>query len=181
VTPFVTDYVTQHGLGGHAIPLSKSIIDVLMVIGVVTEVEAKRNRVPGLERAIPKAKGIEFASVLHQLAAEFLLSPHSTKLRALLVQIDPDAKDRLARRLKAEEAPPVETEPRRTAARSARRKEPDSPAPAPPAKEATAGKRKRRETPPDAERSKNAEPAICDDSAAPKNSATKQLSKKKPR
>ena len=118
VTPFVADYVTQHGLGGHAIPLSQSIIDVLMIVGVVTEAEAKRNRVPGLERAIPKAKGIEFASLLHQLAAEFLLSPTSTKLRALLVQIAPDAKDRLANRLaKPAETPPRHPRPRRNAPR----------------------------------------------------------------
>ena len=131
VTPFVADYVTQHGLGGHSIPLSNSIIDVLMVVGVVTEVEAKRNRVPGLERAIPKAKGIEFASLLHQLAAEFLLSPHSSKLRALLVQIDPEAKERLAKRLaKAEETPPPppppEAGPKRASSRSARPASPDS-------------------------------------------------------
>jgi endonuclease-3 len=179
VTPFVTDYVTQHGLGGHAIPLSKSIIDVLTVVGVITEVEAKRNRIPGLERAIPKAKGIEFASLLHQLAAEFQLSPHSTKLRALLVQIDPEAKDRLAKRLaKAEDTPPVEAEPRHTAVRNARPETPDSAAPV---KEPPTGKRKRKGTPPDAEHSKTAEPANCDDSGAPKTSATKQLSKKKPR
>jgi endonuclease-3 len=180
VTPFVTDYVTQHGLGGHAIPLSKSIIDVLTVIGVITEIEAKRNRVPGLERAIPKAKGIEFASLLHQLAAEFVLSPHSTKLRALLMQIDPEAKDRLAKRLAKAEETAAATEPRRPAVPTARPEASDSAASA---KEATGGKRKRKETPPDAGQSKKAEsPAGDSDPAmAPKTSATKQLSKKKPR
>ncbi len=187
VTPFVADYVTQHGLGGHAIPLSHSIIDVLMVVGVVTEAEAKRNRVPGLERAIPKAKGIEFASLLHQLAAEFLLSPHSSKLRALLVQIDPEAKGRLANRLaKAEETPPPppqlpEAGTKRATSRTARPAAPDS---APPGAEAAAPKRKRAQTPEEAGRAKTkAESPSAETPAATasKSSATKQLSKKKPR
>lgn len=176
VTPFVTDYVTQHGLGGHAIPLSKSIIDVLTVMGVITEVEAKRNRVPGLERAIPKAKGIEFASLLHQLAAEFLLSPHSTKLRALLLQIDPQAKQRLAQRL---------AKPDETPAAAGENAAPPPPATdsAAPAKGATAGRRKRKEAPSAAGPSAQ-DAATCEEgdaAAIPKTSATKQLSKKKPR
>jgi endonuclease III len=176
VTPFVTDYVTQHGLGGHAIPLSKTIIDVLTVIGVVTEAEARRNRIPGLERAIPKAKGIEFASLLHQLAADFALSPHSSKLRALLLRIDPHAKERLAQRLaQAEESP--------AAAADVSAQPSPTPASAPPANDATTGRRKRKETPSAAGHAAKAEAAADggDAVAKPKTSATKQLSKKKPR
>lgn len=184
VTPFVADYVTQHGLGGHAIPLSESIIDVLTVVGVVTEAEAKRNRVPGLERAIPKAKGIEFASLLHQLAAEFLLSPHSSKLRALLVQIDPEAKDRLAKRLAKQEEtpppPPPETGTKRAALRSTRPAAPSTPPPT----DAAASKRKRTQTPEEAGHAKtkaDSESGETPAATASKTSATKQLSKKKPR
>jgi endonuclease III len=180
VTPFVADYVTQHSLGGHAIPLSQSIIDVLMVLGVVTEAEAKRNRVPGLERAIPKAKGIEFASLLHQLAAEFLQSPASSKLRALLLQIAPDAKERLAKRLAkpAETPPPPESETKRASSRGARPATLES---APPA---ATPKRKRTQTPEETGRAKakaESPPAETPAAAAAKTSATKQLSKKKPR
>ena len=183
VTPFVADYVTQHGLGGHAIPLSQSIIDVLMVLGVVTEAEAKRNRVPGLERAIPKAKGIEFASLLHQLAAEFLESPASAKLRALLLQIAPDAKERLAKRSAkpAETPPPPEPETKRASSRGARPAALES---APPAAEGATPKRKRTQTPEETGRTKaKAESPSGETPAAPaaKTSATKQLSKKKPR
>jgi endonuclease-3 len=179
VTPFVTDYVTQHGLGGHAIPLSQSIIDVLMILGVVTEAEAKRNSVPGLERAIPKAKGIEFASLLHQLAAEFLLSPASSKLRALLLQIAPDAKERWAKRsAKPAETPPPEPETKRASSRGARPAALES---APPA---ATPKRKRTQTPEETGRAKakaESPPDETSAAAAAKTSATKQLSKKKPR
>jgi endonuclease-3 len=187
VTPFVADYVTQHGLGGHAIPLSQSILDILLVLGAVTETEAKRNRVPGLERAVPKAKGIECASLLHQFAAEFQLSPHSTKLRTLLLQIAPDAKDRLAKRLaRPDQAPAApagspapEPESKHAAAKSARAPAAES---APSAEEAA--KRKRAPTSEDAGRVKaNPEPQAdaSPETTSAKASATKQLSKKKPR
>jgi endonuclease-3 len=105
VTPFAVAYVTQHGLGGHSIPVSRGIIGVLQVLGVISEAEAKKQRVPGLERAIPKSKGIEFASLLHQLGAEFYSSPYSGNLRSIVLEIAPDAKGRLPKRpTKAEKA-----------------------------------------------------------------------------
>lgn len=189
VTPFVADYVTQHGLGGHAIPLSQSILDILLVLGAVTETEAKRNRVPGLERAVPKAKGIECASLLHQFAAEFQLTPHSTKLRALLLQIAPDAKDRLAKRLARPDQTPAapagtstpEPEAKHAAAKSTRAPAAESAAPG---EDAASSKRKRVPTPEEAGRSKaNVEPqaGAPPETGPAKASATKQLSKKKPR
>jgi endonuclease-3 len=105
VTNFGVAYVTQHGLGGHSIPVSHGIIGVLKVIGVISEAEAKKGRVPGLERAIPKSKGIEFASLLHQLGAEFYVSPYSSNIRSIILEIAPDAKGRLPKRTtKAEKA-----------------------------------------------------------------------------
>ncbi len=182
VTPFIVDYVTQHGLEGHAIPMSASIIDLLTVLGIVTETEARRNRIPGLERAVPKAKGVEFASLLHQFAADFALSPNSTKLRPILLQIDPEVKERLAKRLaKPAEPPPPPAGPRRSKPRA-----PES-APAAgqqPGKEEPSSKRRRREVP-GGEGSPKAKDASAEQTAnpdpAPKPSATKQLSKKKPR
>ncbi|HPM84607.1 MAG TPA: hypothetical protein PLF81_28075 [Candidatus Anammoximicrobium sp.] len=182
VTPFVVDYVTQHGLGGHAIPLSASIIDLLTVLGIVTETEARRNRIPGLERAIPKARGIEFASLLHQFAADFALSPSSTKLRPILLQIDPEVKTRLARHLaKPEEPPPPPARSRPSKSRTA---EPASADGAQPRKEESAAKRKRREVPAGEESSQDKDASAssaAQPDAASKPSATKQLSKKKPR
>ena len=184
VTPFVADYVTQHGLGGHAIPLSQSIIDVLMVVGVVTEAEAKRNRVPGLERAIPKAKGIEFASLLHQLAAEFLLSPTAASCGRCWCKSTPMRRTGWpsgwpSRR--RHPPPPPEAGTKRASTRSARAAAPDS---APAGTEAAAPKRKRTQTPEEAGRAKTKAESQSGETpaaAASKTSATKQLSKKKPR
>ena len=69
-TPFVRAYVTQNALGGHSIPISKGAIDVLHAVGVINDSEADKGIVPGLERAVPKNKGVEFGSLLQQLAAD---------------------------------------------------------------------------------------------------------------
>src|SRR5688572_7854595 len=68
-TPFVRAYVTQNALGGHSIPVSKGALDALVAVGVITDAEADKGQVPGLERAIPKNKGVEFGSLLQQLGA----------------------------------------------------------------------------------------------------------------
>src|SRR5262245_55401652 len=97
-TPFVRAYVTQNALGGHSIPVSKGAIDILYAVGAINDAEADKGQVPGLERAIPKNKGVEFGSLLQQLAADLVASPGSSKVKAILSEIDPDFKDRLAAR-----------------------------------------------------------------------------------
>jgi endonuclease-3 len=94
-TPFSVAYVAQNGLGGHAIPLCAGTLGVLEVLGLVNENDAKKHRVPNLERSIPKSKGTEFGSLLHQLGAELHAAPQSHKARTVLLEIDPDAKARL--------------------------------------------------------------------------------------
>ena len=103
-TSFVRAYVTQNALGGHSIPVSKGALDALHAVGVITDAEADKGQVPGLERAIPKNKGVEFGSLLQQLGADLLASPGSSKLKAVLGEIDPDFKDRLAARTARAEA-----------------------------------------------------------------------------
>jgi endonuclease III len=98
VTPFVIAYVTQSALGGHAIPVDDGVLGVLLVLDVISEAEAAKHHVPGMERAIPKSKGIEFASLLHQLGAEFFAAPHSPKLRGILFEVDPNCKSKLPKR-----------------------------------------------------------------------------------
>src|SRR5438105_3141359 len=66
-TPFILAYITQASLAGHAIPLDRGALDVLYVLGIISENEAKTGKVSGLERVIPKNKGVEFGSLLHQL------------------------------------------------------------------------------------------------------------------
>ena len=97
-TPFVRSYVTQNALGGHSIPVSKGAIDVLHAVGILSDSEADKGQVPGLERAIPKNKGVEFGSLLQQLAADLVASPGSSKVKSILSEIDSDFKDRLAAR-----------------------------------------------------------------------------------
>lgn len=133
MTPFVLAYVVQSGLGGHSIPIDQAALDVLLVLGIVTEAEAAKHTVPGLERAIPKTKGVEFGSLLHQLAADYAANPNSQAVHKVLLQINEDAKERLPKRgakpkaepaaakeaaaKEAEEAPAKEAKPARKAAK----------------------------------------------------------------
>ncbi len=97
-TPFVLAYVTQAALGGHSIPLDRGALDLLYVLGIISEAEAHSGKVSGFERVIPKNKGAEFGSLLHQLAADYHANPFSPNVRKLILSINPDAKDRFPKR-----------------------------------------------------------------------------------
>jgi hypothetical protein len=97
-TPFMRAYVAQNGLGGHSIPVSRGALEVLCIVGAISDTEAEKGQVPGLERAIPKNKGVEFGSMLQQIGSEYYASPGSAKLKAILLEMDPDAKDRMVKR-----------------------------------------------------------------------------------
>ncbi|HEY2826370.1 MAG TPA: hypothetical protein VGJ04_02125 [Pirellulales bacterium] len=97
-SPFVVAYVTQHALGGHSIPLDRGAVELLYIVGLATDAERKSGNIAGLERAIPKNKGDEFASLLHQLAADFVANPLAPAMKTLLLSINSDAKDRLPKR-----------------------------------------------------------------------------------
>jgi endonuclease III len=110
VTPFVVAYVTQAALGGHAIPLDRGLLDVFGILGLANEHEKASHSVPGLERAIPKNKGVEFGSLAHQLGADLVHGPHSPNVHKILLEIAPDCKERFPKRSakpakSAEEAP----------------------------------------------------------------------------
>ncbi|MEX0866995.1 MAG: hypothetical protein WD030_06515 [Pirellulales bacterium] len=114
-TPFTVAFVTQNGLGGHAIPVNKGALDALYVIGVIDEKEHAAANVPGLERAIPKNKGMEFGSLLHQLGVEYARSPYSPSTRKILIAIEPTAKDRLPKRASTKKAPEPKTKKKKQA------------------------------------------------------------------
>lgn len=103
ITPFAIGYVVQHGLGGHAIPLDQALLDTLFVVGVIDEKERSAGEAPGLDRAIPKAKGPAFASQIHQLAVDYFHTPFSNKIRGILTEVDPEAKQRFPKRGQAED------------------------------------------------------------------------------
>lgn len=110
-TPFVVAYATQVTLGGHAIPIDRGARESLVVVGAIAENEARDGHVPGMERAIPKNKGIEFGSLLHQLGAEMVSNPYSPALHKILLEVAPDAKDRLPKRQHKPKAAPQPAAP----------------------------------------------------------------------
>jgi len=103
-TPFVVGYVTQHGLGGHSIPVDRALLNLMFVLGAISDKELEKQTIPGMERAIPKTKGVEFSDMAHELAVDFQNSPFSKKIRDLLLEIAPDAKSRFPKRVSEEPA-----------------------------------------------------------------------------
>jgi endonuclease III len=179
-THFTIAYLTQAAMGGHAIPVDRGLMQAFIIFGLVSEADRSAGVVPGLERAIPKNKGVEFASLAHQLGAELIANPYSPSLHKILLEITPDAKDRLPKR-PAKGAKPKAPEPSPPAAA---RKEAKSKAaendgfpkgsavkktPAPPEKKSGAAKK-----PAATERSTAKKPAE-------KKKSTAGISKRKPR
>ncbi len=91
VTPFVLASAVQTALGGHSIPLDRGALEVLGILGIATASEVASGQVTGLERAIPKNKGAEFGSLLHQLGADYMAAPHSPNVKKILTAINPQA------------------------------------------------------------------------------------------
>jgi endonuclease-3 len=151
VSPFAVSYVSQNALSGHSIPANKGVFDLFIVLGVITEAEAAKKRIPGLERTIPKSKGVEFGSLLHQFGVDFMTSPYSPRVRSIVLEIEPGAKDRLPKR---------------------------APKPAPKKKAAKSKTAKPKQA---AKKKTAAASGTKKSAAAAKKSATKRLARKKPR
>lgn len=98
ISKFAMAFVIQTALGGHAIAVNNKAIECLRVLGIISNEEAENKRVPGLERAIPKNKGAEFRALLHQLAADYGAAPFSPRVRSIMLEIAPDAKERFPKR-----------------------------------------------------------------------------------
>jgi endonuclease III len=143
VTPFAVAYVTQNGLGGHAIATNGGLLTALLAFDIISEAEHAKQVVPGLERAIPKNKGAEAFALLHQLGVEIGKSPYGPTAKKLLLEIDPACKDRLPKK----PAPPIEAPPapapveaKGSTKADASAKKPAAPVPAAKAKEPVAAK-----------------------------------------
>ena len=93
MTPFVLSYTVQHGLGGHSVPIDYAAMVVMLSTGIVTQKEAAAGKVPGLERAIPKTKGLEFGSRLHQCGVSLLMDPEDKTARKVLESVSKGASD----------------------------------------------------------------------------------------
>ncbi len=173
---FVVAYVTQNALGGHSIPVNRGLLQAMLSVGVISESEAAKNAVPGLERAVPKTRGFETGSLLHQLGVELHRSPYGPTIRKLLLEIDPKCKDRLPKRPskkvepKKPAPPKAEAEPKKTEKTKTTKK-------APAAKASTKAPAKK--TPKKAAAAKPAKPAKKKE-VAKKAAASKSKPKKKP-
>lgn len=167
VTPFVVAYATQQGLGGHAIAVNSGVLLSLQVMDVITEAEVKKHSVPGLERAIPKNKGVEAHTVLHQLGVEVNKNPYGTGAKKLLTELDPTCKDRLPKRPAKEKEKPAK------AAAKKKRETPNTPPKKEAAKKPAAATRAKAAAKPT---TKSAEPKKA---AASKKPATKAAAPKK--
>lgn len=97
-TPFSINYTAQVALGRHGIPVGNGEKRLLFVLGILEESEVEGREIAGLNRAITKNQGIEFASLLHQLAALFVLNPESRKVTSFLKAFAPDYRDRMPKR-----------------------------------------------------------------------------------
>lgn len=95
MTPFVLSYTVQHGLGGHSIPVDYSAMVIMLSTEIASQSEAMAGKVPGLERAVPKSKGIEFSSLLHQAAVALNKSTKDKTARALLDSVSKGSSKRL--------------------------------------------------------------------------------------
>jgi endonuclease III len=187
-TPFIVAYVTQQSLGGHSIPVNNGLLESMRIVGVVTDAEAAKGTVPGLERTVPKNKGVETGSLLHQLGVEMHRSPYGQTIRKLLLEIEPDCKDHLPKRPKADEpAPPAPPQKAPVTAVPAPKAVEAAAKKAPPEKEEPAPKPAAAKKP-ERKPEKKAAPVAKKPAAKPAapakkkpTTATKKLVKKKPR
>ena len=193
VSAFPIQYTAQNGLSGHSIPIDQSFMNLMYAIGAISEKELRDRKITGLERTIPKAKGVEFSVLVHQLAVAFTSSPFSSNVRNIILKVASDAKERFPKRGgKKPEKPAKEDAPKPTkkVAKSAKA----APAKKAPAKAAVKKKAAKKTA---AKSAKSAKPAKKKAKAAKKvtkkakkkaakkssskKSASKKLSKKKPR
>jgi endonuclease-3 len=172
-TPFIVAAVTQASLGGHSIPLDHGAFIALKSVGIAADSDESKGVVPGLERAIPKSKGVEFGSLLHQFGADLFASPYSTNLHKVLLEINPAAKDQLPKRpsksaAKAPPPPAPELKKARKPDEKGRHPESEKKHPAPPAKKPEAVK-------------KSAAPVRKPEKVSPKKKSGASIAKRKPR
>jgi endonuclease-3 len=175
LSPFAIAYAVQSALGGHAIPVDSSVLEIFQVLDLINDENVKAGEVPGLERAISKSSGPEFGSLLHQLGADFTANPYSPELHEVLLQINPDARHRLPKRrskkrkVKAAEQPPEPAQAVSSGAKSAKRAEDDGTKTAPEKKKP--GGRKRKQA---------SEPKTSEGEKAPSQEKTPSSAKREP-
>jgi hypothetical protein len=178
---FVLHYGIQNALAGHAIPLDRGAWEILVITGIATPQEAATGHLTGLERIVPKNKGAEFGSLLHQLGVEYLANPQSPNVKKIITSINPQSvfPKRGESALKVPEPPPPPPKPEKPAKGPEKVSAKGKPEKGKPEKAAAKTK--------EAAKAKDQKPAkgkvkpAKDKSPAKKKSSSKQLAKRKPR
>lgn len=116
-SPFTVAFVTQNALGGHAIPANQGLLTAFLVFDIINQKEADGWHIPGLERAVPKSKGQEMGTILHQLGVEIGKNPYGSTAKKLLLAIDADCKSRLPKKPAPEPEPPKPTKKKKKVAK----------------------------------------------------------------
>jgi endonuclease-3 len=188
-TKSIVAFVVQASLGGHSIPIDAGTMKVMLLLDLVSEKDAQKGEVPGLERAIPKSKGVEFGTLLHQFAADFTANPYSPALKTILLEVSPEAAAKLPKRrseasvkkaaaaavaVEAEKKPA--SEPKKAGKKEEKKAEPEKSAP----KKKPTAETKPAE-PPKKAKAKPAAAAPRESASPKKKSVTEGLSKRKPR
>ncbi len=97
-TPFSINMTAQIALGRHGIPVGNGEKRLLYVLGIIDEADIEGREIAGLNRAITKTQGMEFASLLHQLASAFVQNPEARKIVSFLKAFAPDFRKRMPKR-----------------------------------------------------------------------------------
>lgn len=172
MTRFVLGYTTQNALGGHSIPVSKSVMEVLLATEIVSESEATKGLAPGLERTVPKTKGAAFGSCLHQLAVQNANSPDDKSVLAIMKEAGAKPPKKPAAK-----KPAAKTVASKTSDKAAAAESPKTDKPEPAASKPAPTKKKVAET----ESTKKPAKKKTSPSKKAAPSSTKKISKKKPR
>ena len=79
ISPFTVAFVTQNGLGGHAIAVNRDALQAMRILGIVSADEAKQQTGAGLGTCHPEEQGsrirIAAASSGHRLCGCSILAP----------------------------------------------------------------------------------------------------------
>lgn len=94
VNKFSISYMIQNSFAGHKIPVDNAFLEMADVLGLLSPKDKKSETVPGLDRAVAKTKGPDFFSNIHGLAAQFAADPFEPEVQKILLEINPDCKDR---------------------------------------------------------------------------------------
>jgi|688.fasta_scaffold03214_5 endonuclease-3 len=84
---FVPAFMQQNAFGGHAIAIDNSALQALEAIGIAQPADIQKKQISGLERAVPKNKGAEVFSLLHQFAVDFMKDKKLPGVAAILAEL----------------------------------------------------------------------------------------------